>query len=552
MWPFGPKLKPVGTIHRSGRNPILNQVEESPVTIPADGATQSEKSSNQDPGNRSPNTPLTTHTPSATPVAIPPADVELSLHNGVENGLGRGRGLSERSEEVFAQTKSISDLRLTSQKVNDLTRTIRENHQQTLRSVAQVSVAQVSQDFDAVIKNMEEKHQRAIQAKEKNLQDLEAVIKSMEQKHQRAVEAREQELQQLKAELEQSKVESAMAIVSKDLSLSTANDEITSLRSQLALQNQDQGDNNRVLTRLRAEVKALKERLASSQRPAKVAPEFIHINLFDAAPELLPEHIFFDVEAKKKEIEKRPSRKQTFGRRLTHIRRERGQYPHREIYRHSAKPCEIYRDATICLTEEPTGTIPAKRRELQDLGPGEVIDEKVRGSKGEEKGPMSLEEMMGVPRNAIPCLVEGQLAYREGTRVCLLPLHFLGSLLIKARAGRKRSTSPSEGNVQGGAQRCWTAEVISFHWPCTFDKLHYNARRSHLVVCGLLWYPLQLLALHLDGALASTSIMLKYHDRHYPARLCIVSTTTSEYNLSTCHKSHYGFRILPEFSPAFG
>ena len=160
-------------------------------------------------------------------------------------------------------------------------------------------------------------------------------------------------------------------------------------------------------------------RLVSAEKSVKVVPKFIHADLFDAAPELRAENVFFDAEAKKKEIEKRPSRKQTFGRRLANVRRERGQYPHREVYRHSPKPCEIYRDADTCLIEEPTGTVPAKRRELQDLGPGEVIEEDMRGGQGVEKRPMSLEEMMGIPQNVIPCLVDGQLAYRDGTRVSL-------------------------------------------------------------------------------------------------------------------------------------
>lgn len=393
-WPFGPKLKSAGTVHRSTGGPILNQVAESPVTRRPNGPPRSEISV-KDTDVCPPDTPLTANASASVPIAFPPMELEVSLQDRVECEPGRGCGLSKLKEEILAQTKTIIDLRWRLQKANDFTTTTTENHAQALRQLAQV------------------------------YRDYDAAIKSMEGNHQEAIEAKEQELQKLKAELDQTKVESAKAVLSRDISISKANNDITSLRSQLAVQSQDQGNSSKILTGLKTEVQALKERLDSSEKSAKAVPRFVHTDLFDAAPELLAEHVFFDAEEKKKEIEQRPSKKRTFGRRLTHIRRERGQYPHREVYRHSPKPCEIYRDANICLIEEPTGTIPAKRRALQDLGPGEVLEEDVGGGKVEEKDRTSLEEMMGVPRNAIPCLVEGQLAYREGTRVSIRSFHLL-------------------------------------------------------------------------------------------------------------------------------
>lgn len=417
-WPFGPKIKSAGTINRTGGVPVSNQVQEFPVTSQPNGPPQSEISVNHDPDVCRPEISLTAQAPSSAPLTVPPAVLDLSLHDRVEYEPGRGHGLSEVEEGSLAETNTIGDSGCTIREgILEATTIIRELHTRSLRNAAQ------------------------------NLAEM---------------QAKEEELQQVRAELVQSKVESAKAVLSEDLNLSTAKNEITSLRSQLTIRDKDQGDSSRELTRLRTEVQALRERLHSSEKSAIVVPRFIHTNLFDAAPELLAENVFFDAGAKKKEIEKRPSRKRTFGRRLTHIRRERGQYPHREVYRHSPKPCEIYRDANICLTEEPTGTIPAKRRELQDLGPGEVLEEDVHGGKGEEKGPTSLEEMMGVPRNAIPCLVEGQLAYRECTRVSIRSSHRRGTLLIQGCAGRKGSTSASKSFIQGWAQRCRTIKVILF------------------------------------------------------------------------------------------
>lgn len=422
-WPFGPKLKSASTTHRSGGGPGLIQVEESPLTLRTNGTTQSEPPVNNDPDVNPPDTHLATHVPSSAPRYVPPKELDLSLQDRVECETGQGSELSEMKEKILAQTKTISDLTWRLQEANFVTTNLRETNKRYLRSVARVS--QVCK----TVTNASVDQEIAMKAKEKQLQHLEA-------------------------EFNQAKVESAKAALSKELDLSNANDEMARLREQLAAQ--PEGDNDKELTSLKNEVQAFKDQLVSFKKSAVVVPHWVHTSLFDAAPALLAENVFFDAEAKKKEIEKRRSRKQTFGRRLAHIRRERGQHPHREVYRHSPKPCEIYRDATICLTEEPTGSIPAKRRELQDLGPGEVLEEDTRGGKGEEKDPMGLEEMMGIPRNAIPCLVEGQLAYREGTRVSPPPCRrrLLRPLLIEGRVGCQGSPSATESHVQGWAQCC--------------------------------------------------------------------------------------------------
>ena len=381
-WPFGPKLKSTGTIHRSGGGSLTGQAEESPVRRQINESPLPEQSVDRDTDVCPPSLPLSVPVPVSVPIDVPSKKLESPLKDCLECEAGRRCGLLETKVEISAQARTISDLESRLEKVNHLTQTTREQ--------AVESAARASREFDAVIRRLEENHQRALEAKE-------------------------EELQQAKARLEQAKPEIGKAVLCKDPYLTKASNEITLLGREIAAQYQS--DNSGELTKLRTEVNTLKKRLVACEKSVNVVPTFIHLNLFDAAPELLAQNVFFDAEEKKKEVEKRRSRKQTFGRRLAHIRRERGQYPHREVYRHSPKPSEIYRDASFCLTEEPTGTIAAKRRELQDLGPGEVMEEDVRGGTGEGNGASPLEEMMAVPRNAIPCLVDGQLAYREGTRV---------------------------------------------------------------------------------------------------------------------------------------
>ncbi|KAI9841219.1 MAG: hypothetical protein M1830_007892, partial [Pleopsidium flavum] len=217
-----------------------------------------------------------------------------------------------------------------------------------------------------------------------------------------------------KTELLLLKDESAKARQSKAIEIQGAYDEVAALRQQLGVRTQE--DKVVELTNLRDELKALKKRLASTEQSTKFEPQFIHSNLFMGAPELLPVNVFFDAEAKKNEIAKRPSRKETFGKRLANIRKERALCPHRGFHRHLPKPHGNHGEVIACDSGELITTESPKPKGLQDLGPGEEAETDVLGEKFEESCPRSFEELMGVPQSAIPCLADNQLAYRDGTR----------------------------------------------------------------------------------------------------------------------------------------
>jgi hypothetical protein len=115
-------------------------------------------------------------------------------------------------------------------------------------------------------------------------------------------------------------------------------------------------------------------------------------DLFEVAPQYQQENLFFDLEAKRREIASRPSRKQTFGKVLALCDRERGTANvHRDVHR--SLPPRMVRTRVVDTTE--------------DIDP-------FRESAPTKEVEMSLEEFLGVPENALLCTTTtGQLAYRD-------------------------------------------------------------------------------------------------------------------------------------------
>jgi hypothetical protein len=115
-------------------------------------------------------------------------------------------------------------------------------------------------------------------------------------------------------------------------------------------------------------------------------------DLFEVAPQYQQENLFFDLEAKKREIASRPSRKQTFGKVLALCDRERGTVNvHRDVHR--GLPPRMVRTRVMDMTEDMDP--------FRELVPTKEVE-------------MSLEEFLGVPENALLCTTTtGQLAYRD-------------------------------------------------------------------------------------------------------------------------------------------
>jgi vacuolar-type H+-ATPase subunit I/STV1 len=218
------------------------------------------------------------------------------------------------------------------------------------------------------------------------------------------MEAQEKELQQARTHLGLLKDESANAIQSKDLEIREAKDEVTTLKQQP--EDRTQEDKVMELANMQNELRVLKSDLHLLNSQQSLSQNYPH-HLFEAAPELLHENVFFDAEAKKEEIEKRPSRKQTFGKRLANVREKR-KYP-REVHRHSPKPHRSYAEMPWLITLTSSRRQTFRNVRLQDLGPGEEPETNVLGEQVGKRSTV----FRGVdeyPANAIPCLVDNQLA----------------------------------------------------------------------------------------------------------------------------------------------
>lgn len=116
-------------------------------------------------------------------------------------------------------------------------------------------------------------------------------------------------------------------------------------------------------------------------------------DLFEVTPQYQQENLWFDVEAKKKEIAARPSRKQTFGRILALSDRQRG-------------TTKVHREVDRCLPPRMVRT-----KVVDGSGDWDPFHE-IEPTKEVE---MTCEEFLGVPENALLCVTTTQqLAYRDG------------------------------------------------------------------------------------------------------------------------------------------
>ncbi|KAI9790433.1 MAG: hypothetical protein M1835_000962 [Candelina submexicana] len=200
------------------------------------------------------------------------------------------------------------------------------------------------------------------------------------------------------------------ALTAKELEFERAKVEIAALKEQSSRNNKLEHDNtinanNRTITSLREELQKLQ------QQRGKETPHSIYTekDLLKAWPQYHPKNVWFNRSAKIAEIKKRPSRKATFGKRLANIRKERSNV-HHEVDRtpptsHSI-PEPSRHDRDVEETRPPGG--------LESYGAGSPEPTVI--SDGESDKELTLEELIGVPPNAIPTIYDKALAYRDGTR----------------------------------------------------------------------------------------------------------------------------------------
>ncbi|KAL9122473.1 MAG: hypothetical protein Q9187_000965 [Circinaria calcarea] len=209
--------------------------------------------------------------------------------------------------------------------------------------------------------------------------------------------------------------------------LKDAKSEIEVLRLQISTR--ERSDQETEIAKLRGQVEELKKRIPHTSIP-QWKQGYCHRDLFAAAPELHPDRLLFDAEAKKAEIANRPPRKAQFGSVLANIRKERGIFPHREKNRHVEEGSRTDRGVAIVIERrEPSElTSDASDRSFNpdDRSAGSSTSEAIlirTGAAGSNHEALrEHDEMMGIPKVAIPCLVDKQLAYRDGTRVSKMRL----------------------------------------------------------------------------------------------------------------------------------
>ena len=247
--------------------------------------------------------------------------------------------------------------------------------------------------------------------------------------------------------------------------LKDAKPEIEALKMQI--QTRERSDHEAEIAKLRAEVEDLKKRLPSSTIPQQ-RQRYCYRDLFAAAPELRPDRLLFDAEAKKVEIADRPSRKAQFGSVLANVWKERGIFPHREKNRHVEEVSRTDRGVAIVIEKRKPGSKTSEASESSSN-----FDDKAEGASRSEAdlvgtgAPRSNHEalreydgLMRIPKVVIPCLVDKQLAYRDGTRVSMAGLTFPSSLLLtKCCTGCQGTTSTRKSYVQGRTGRSWTVEM---------------------------------------------------------------------------------------------
>ena len=130
-------------------------------------------------------------------------------------------------------------------------------------------------------------------------------------------------------------------------------------------------------------------------------------DLFEIAPHYKKETMLFDAEAKKREIEARPSRKKTFGRVLAYSRKDRGLNPHDEVDRRL--PSRLVR---VRIAGSPEADA---YHEGEDDYPGFTATV-ASAARPIKEVMMTFESFLGVPQYPLICKTTyEQLAYRDGT-----------------------------------------------------------------------------------------------------------------------------------------
>ena len=246
------------------------------------------------------------------------------------------------------------------------------------------------------------------------LDRVEAEVKAMKLKMESDATLHEAALVGTNSKLSNARQTHIEALRSKNEEIRKLKAELNALRKDHSVQ--DRSDQEIELNNLRNELAAFKKAKEAARIPVS---RFMHLNLYNAAPELHPRKRLFDREARKFEIAGRPSKKDTLGKLLSSkSRRERGLYPHREVER---LPGGMDVAVVIEASSESRGsryTESSKSDNHNDVSdstssPGAFE----RGQDKSRRQGNNFDAIMGVPKNVVSCLVDNQLAYRDGTRV---------------------------------------------------------------------------------------------------------------------------------------
>ena len=294
-----------------------------------------------------------------------------------------------------------------------LARTDKENVELGHRQALEAKEREVKQVTETMRK-LKRKHQKEKRANELKIRKAQSDLDRMDERQTKALQEKELQLQQATDEIAKLKEQHTKALEGKETELQHAKAELDQLREKPEPRNTN--EQGYELANLRDEVATLKDRLAIAEKPDDEWIKYLPTttNFYEAAPHLHPDVVSFDRDAKLKEIEKRPSRKQTFGKRLSNVRKERGLYPHYLFGKPPTKEPSPARTAVAVVMSSDGGKVV----EVEDQDSGALSESSEESLSGNEKAMRAFDQMMAVPNNPIPCLVDNQLAWRDGTRVC--------------------------------------------------------------------------------------------------------------------------------------
>lgn len=236
--------------------------------------------------------------------------------------------------------------------------------------------------------------------------------------------------------------------------LEDANSEIEALKMQIS--KRERHDHKAEMASLRGQIEELEKRLSSTPIPQQ-KQRYCHRDLFAAAPELRPDRLLFDVEAKKAEIAARPSRKAQFGSVLANVRKERGMFPHREKNRYVGERSKKDQEVAVVIEKRKLGELMSNVSDsgfstddkAEESSTSEAILAGTRASRSNYEALTEHDEQMGIPKVVIPCLVDKQLAYRDGTRVSTTALISPTLFPINWCTGYQGTASTLESYIQG-------------------------------------------------------------------------------------------------------